>query len=138
MNPSKFFADVFKSIRIITNTLVMGPFKFIMIMLKKIINGLFQPIFSSLWGWDKVPTDGDDYENSIYHNSVESCRGKKCYVSKSGKVPFSVLMGTILCPPIGVFMEYGISGWLNIIMCTLLTLVYYFPGLMYALFTIYS
>ena len=39
----------------------------------------------------------------------------------------------ILCPPAGVFMAYGFSGWLQILICCLGSLMYYFPGLVYAL-----
>ena len=39
----------------------------------------------------------------------------------------------ILCPPAGVFMAYGFSGWLQILICCLASLFYYFPGLVYAL-----
>ena len=42
----------------------------------------------------------------------------------------------ILCPPAGVFMAYGFSGWLQIIICCLASLFYYFPGLVYALIVI--
>ena len=53
-------------------------------------------------------------------------------------MPFSVLLGTIVCPPLGVFMEYGFTGWFNILICLALTLLFYFPGLFYALLIIYS
>ena len=43
---------------------------------------------------------------------------------------------TILCPPAGVFMASGFSGWLQIIICCLASLFYYFPGLVYALIVI--
>ena len=39
----------------------------------------------------------------------------------------------ILCPPAGVFMAYGFSGWLQILICCIGSLIYYFPGLVYAL-----
>ena len=42
----------------------------------------------------------------------------------------------ICCPPAGVFMAYGFSGWLQIIICCLASLFYYFPGLAYALIVI--
>ena len=48
-----------------------------------------------------------------------------------------VLLGTIILPPLGVFMELGIKGWLNILICALLTLLYYVPGLVYALILLY-
>lgn len=62
----------------------------------------------------------------------------KCYVSgdKCG-VPYTVLFATIVMPPLGVFMELGLKGWINILICACLTLVYYLPGLLYALILLY-
>ena len=84
--------------------------------------------------------------NSINAN-VNKCYGcknfkllkrNKCYLTNNGKVPFSILLGTILCPPLGVFMDLGATGWLNIVLCVILTFMFYIPGLLYALFIIYS
>ena len=62
---------------------------------------------------------------------------KKCYKTPDGTVPFSVVIATILCPPVGVFMEYGLMGWFNILIAALLTLMFYFPGLIYSLIILY-
>ena len=43
------------------------------------------------------------------------------------------MIATIICPPLGVFMAFGLSGWLKIIVCCILSLMYYVPGLVYAL-----
>ncbi len=43
---------------------------------------------------------------------------------------------TFTCPPAGVFMAYGIRGWLQILICCVGSLLYYFPGLAYALIVI--
>ena len=43
---------------------------------------------------------------------------------------------TFVCPPAGVFMAYGFRGWLQIIICCIGSLLYYFPGLAYALIVI--
>ena len=40
---------------------------------------------------------------------------------------------TMLCPPAGVFMSYGMRGWVQIIICCVLSLIYYIPGLIYAI-----
>ena len=42
------------------------------------------------------------------------------------------IIAIILCPPLGVFMSYGFKGILKIIVCAALSLLYYFPGLIYA------
>ena len=43
------------------------------------------------------------------------------------------MIATIICPPLGVFMSFGLSGWVKIIICSILSLIYYIPGLVYAL-----
>ena len=45
---------------------------------------------------------------------------------------------TIMIPPMGVFLARGLSAWYNIIICAFLSLIYYFPGLIYALIVIQS
>jgi uncharacterized membrane protein YqaE (UPF0057 family) len=63
----------------------------------------------------------------------------RCYgVEDDGTVPTSILISTVLCPPLGVFMMYGLTGWLYILVSALLSLVYYIPGLIYALMQIYT
>jgi uncharacterized membrane protein YqaE (UPF0057 family) len=39
---------------------------------------------------------------------------------------------TILLPPFGVYMSRGLRGYKYVIICCLLTCVFYFPGLIYA------
>lgn len=86
-------------------------------------------------GWDNVP-EADEDETKVHHFKDE-CNKMKCYRTSDGTIPFSVIISTILCPPIGVFMEYGITGWFNILICTILTLMFYFPGLIYGLILLY-
>ena len=89
------------------------------------------------WGWDQSNLTPND-RNSKYFTDMNRSKGKKCYLTNNGTVPFSILLGTVLCPPIGVFMDLGATGWFIIFICTLLTLVFYIPGLVYALMIIYS
>jgi uncharacterized membrane protein YqaE (UPF0057 family) len=56
---------------------------------------------------------------------------------QQGKLPISIIITTIFLPPLGLFMELGFKGWLNIAICALLTLFFYFPGLIYALIILY-
>jgi uncharacterized membrane protein YqaE (UPF0057 family) len=89
------------------------------------------------WGWDQSSLTYND-QNSNYFQRLNLSKGKKCYITNTNTVPFSIILGTIICPPLGVFMDLGISGWFNILICILLTLCFYIPGLLYALFVIYS
>ena len=91
-------------------------------------------MFGSFWGWDNKAETSNDYKSKYYKGKGNQ---KKCYAS-DGKIPFSVLLGTIFCPPIGVFMELGLTGWFHILLATLLTFAYYVPGLLYALLVIYN
>jgi uncharacterized membrane protein YqaE (UPF0057 family) len=61
----------------------------------------------------------------------------KCYKTPPGQIPFSIIIMSILCPPLGIFMQYGLSFWLNIVICCLLTMMYYIPGLLYTLILLY-
>lgn len=60
---------------------------------------------------------------------------------KSGKkycfnlLSFRMLI-TFLCPPLGVFMAYGLRGFVQIGICAVLSLFFYIPGLIYGLIVI--
>ena len=92
---------------------------------------------TTIWGWDQSNLTSND-KNSNYFRDIDRTKGKKCYLTNKNTVPFSILIGTIICPPLGVFMDVGLTGWFNILICTLLTLCFYIPGLFYALLIIYS
>ena len=85
---------------------------------------------------DKYSENSKDSKNNLVDMKCHG-NGNKCYRTPDGQVPFSVIVATILLPPMGLFMEYGITGWINIIICGMLTLMFYFPGLIYALILIY-
>ena len=121
-------------VNFISGEIVLAPFKVFFALLKKFVNSLGDMTVKAIWGVDNV----DNGDNSVSDDSENSCMGdKKCYKTPDGTVPFSVVIATILCPPVGVFMEYGILGWFNILICALLTLMFYFPGLIYALILLY-
>lgn len=58
--------------------------------------------------------------------------GMRCYKGM-GANNYLNIVAIILCPPLGVFMSYGLQGILKILICAGLSLLYYFPGLIYAL-----
>ncbi len=120
-------------IRFITTTLVMLPFRFVGSLLKRAFNSVGNTVLNGLWGVDNVSVSEDDPSDQL----DTPCDGRKCYVTPEGTLPFSVIIATILCPPLGIFMEYGLSSWLQILICLLLSLMFYFPGLIYALVMLY-
>jgi uncharacterized membrane protein YqaE (UPF0057 family) len=136
LNPLNFITDFFNSLVTLVIALCRLPFDLILGLMALSINtvgGWMQ----GFWGWDQSSLTKADRE-SIYFTKINRSKGKKCYLTNTNTVPFSIILGTILCPPIGVFMDMGLTGWLNILICILLTLLFYIPGLVYALLIIYA
>ena len=136
LNPVKIISDFWNSMLLIIITIISTIFNTLMALIAFIINGL-SGWMQGFWGWDQSNLTKNDI-NSNYFKSINRKKGKKCYLTNTNTVPFSILLGTILCPPIGVFMNLGITGWFNILICILLTLLFYIPGLFYALLIIYA
>lgn len=104
-------------------------------ILKRIVNWFGQQtVYSMSSGWDNARNSTIKSGTSLEDSG--SCT-KHCYRAPDGSIPFSIVIVTVLCPPVGVFMEYGLTGWLKILICFLLTLAFYFPGLIYALLLLY-
>ena len=135
-SPVALIKDFVGSLITIVLAIIMVPINIFSVFLVYGTNTI-GTMMSSVWGWDQSNLSKDD-KNSDYFKKQKECKNKKCYLSQNNKVPFSILLGTIVCPPLGVFMEYGFTGWFNILICTILTLLFYFPGLFYALLIIYS
>ena len=136
LNPKNFFTDFFQTLMIVVVSICKMPFDLIGSLVSISINtigGLIQ----GFWGWDMSGLTKND-KNSKYFKSYSRTKGQKTYLTNANTVPFSIILGTIICPPMGVFMDMGTSGWLNIIVCCLLTLLFYIPGLCYALLIIYA
>lgn len=112
--------------------IIMAPITIVITALKTFVNWIGRNTIQALWGADNVP-EPEEPSDKI----KSECAGQKCYKTEEGTIPFSIIIATILCPPIGVFMEYGITGWFNVLITSLLTLVFYFPGLIYALILLY-
>jgi uncharacterized membrane protein YqaE (UPF0057 family) len=136
LNPKNFVSEFGKTLLLILYTIFSSIFNILFAFVALSVNtvgGWMQ----GFWGWDQSSITKVD-RDSNYFKKMQRSKGKKCYLTSSNTVPFSILLGTILCPPIGVFMDMGLTGWLNIIICILLTLLFYLPGLVYALLIIYS
>jgi uncharacterized membrane protein YqaE (UPF0057 family) len=136
LNPIKLVADFWGSIVLILLTLMNTVFGVIMGLSAFVVNQIGQWM-GGFWGWDQSGLTKQDKE-SKYFEGIDRNKGRKCYLTNNNRVPFSILLGTILCPPLGIFMDMGITGWMNIFICALLTLLFYLPGLFYALLVIYS
>jgi len=58
-------------------------------------------------------------------------RNMRCYKTMTSEGYLNII-ATIICPPLGVFMSFGLMGMFKILVCAGLTLYYYIPGLVYA------
>lgn len=128
--------DFYNTIVLIVVTIFKLPIEIVTAVFAWIVNGI-GGWMTTIWGWDQSNLSKNDL-NSNYFKEIDRNKGRKCYLTNNGKVPFSILLGTILCPPLGVFMDLGVTGWFNIVLCVILTFMFYLPGLLYALFIIYS
>jgi uncharacterized membrane protein YqaE (UPF0057 family) len=149
-NPLNLATDFVGGITKITRLLFAAGTDALFGALKYFFNMFVEPIFSGFWGWDNVLTTDD--KKKIYNAALKEqmnntsglvqsgCHGPgvKCFRTPDGYVPFSVVLATVLLPPMGVFMEFGLTNWINIVICGVLTMMYYIPGLIYALVLIYS
>jgi uncharacterized membrane protein YqaE (UPF0057 family) len=136
LKPNNFIREFGDTILLILISISKIPFDILLGLFGlsvNIVGGWMQ----GFWGWDQSSLTEAD-RNSNYFKKMNKLGGKKCYLTNTNTIPFSIIIGTILCPPIGVFMDLGMTGWLNIIICILLTLLLYVPGLVYALIIIYS
>jgi uncharacterized membrane protein YqaE (UPF0057 family) len=160
----KFLAWIFTEILPSIPTDIFGLVRFLAAMLIDAVVGTFMYYFRKLFnsagstvigtalsGWDNNPETDDtpnnsakqtasEFEDSKTNSDTENqskCEGRKCYRTEAGTVPWTVILATVLFPPAGVFMELGLHGWLQILVCLLLTFMFYFPGLIYALILLY-
>lgn len=128
--------DIILLIKQLTTLLITTIIQTISQILKRIVNFVGrQTIYGISGGWDNARDSTQTSENDT-DVDPKSCT-QHCYRAADGSVPFSLVVVTVLCPPAGVFMEFGMHGWLKILVCLVLTLLLYFPGLIYALILLY-
>ena len=136
LNPKNFIKEFSNTMIIILISMCRIPFDILLGLFGlsvNIVGGWMQ----GFWGWDQSSLTQKDRESN-YFKKLNKRGVNKCYLTNTNTIPFSIILGTLVCPPIGVFMDLGLTGWLNIIICIFLTLLFYVPGLLYALLIIYS
>lgn len=136
LNPKNFVKEFTNTMFIILVSVCRIPFDVLLGLFGLSIN-VVGGWMQGFWGWDQSNLTQRDRESN-YFKKMTKYGTNKCYLTNTNTIPFSIILGTIVCPPIGVFMDLGITGWLNILICIFLTLLFYVPGLLYALFIIYS
>ena len=128
LNPLNIFKDLFNSSKSLPLQIINGFIRIIVAFARFLVNKVFNPIMNKIFGWD-MSNENDESVNN---------KDKKCYKADEGTVPMSVLISTVLLPPLGVFMRFGLNRWLDILITGGLSILYYFPGLIYGLILIYA
>ncbi len=133
LNPFLFIQDIGKAIIMVVKMVVMTVLDGFLGIVKFGVNKLFNPIVSGFWGY--VPES--DKKPNANGKRNKNCNKQRCVETPGESIPLPVLLSTVILPPLGLFMELGMKGWINILMCAFLTLFFYFPGLIYALIILY-
>jgi uncharacterized membrane protein YqaE (UPF0057 family) len=132
LNPFNLFNDLSNSFvsipRIIINVIV----RLVVSFSKYIINNILNPIINKAFGWD-INIDAEDKDKDKDVKRTDT----KCYKAEEGTLPNTVIMSTILLPPLGIFMRFGLQKWLEILIAGALTMLYYIPGLIYSFIMIW-
>jgi uncharacterized membrane protein YqaE (UPF0057 family) len=134
LNPFYILQDLAKGIMVALRIIILAALDAISGVLKFCVNLIFEPIVSGFWGY--TPNQ-DEFDPNDKSEAVKCAAGKRCFKQPQTKVAFPVIISTIILPPMGLFMELGLKGWMNLLLCSILTLFFYFPGLIYALIILY-
>ena len=138
LNPVVLIGSLIDVLSILTTSIITAVISMFSSIIKFFTQTFGNFVINGIWGWDNAKTNKHDYTESKYFKEKSKLSNEKCYATNpDDKVPFSVLLGTIILPPVGVFMTLGLTGWVSILICTFLTFIYYFPGLLYAMCIIY-
>ena len=112
--------------------LVFAIFKVVFMIIGTItdnIQMIFRTIFRSIFGNETGGLFGqgkqkDPKTGEYYYPKNSTCR-------KPPRIVHYVIL--ILCPPFYIFLKKGLFGWIYILIDILLTLLFYFPGLIFAI-----
>lgn len=119
------------------NDIITGVF----LGIKVVLVGIADIILSGpKFAYDKCKDAGEGlfgYRRSRNSEGKLNAEAEFEKAKKDGRVCMKpstfILLATILCPPLGLFLHLGFTGFFHILVCTFLTVkAYYFPGLIYS------
>lgn len=128
------FAFIYDTVKHLIRLLVSGIMDRFKSGLWGVPHGPDQHQSHKMWGDSEMPIDESEFVYGDHHHdhpATFNYKPMRCY-KEIGANGFINIIATIICPPLGVFMAYGIAGWFKLLVCSALTLLYYFPGLFYA------
>jgi len=72
------------------------------------------------------------FADNFKHNLETNTNGERKDKEACVKPTFLEVIILILCPPLAIFIRKGMKGFLTILVTTILTCFYYFPGVLFA------
>ena len=105
-------------------------------LLYGIFLSIFDLIFGGIMGNVKYGFIWGGFQKKHYNTKSHKC--DKINSAKGFDLWYVRSILTVLFPPFGVFMAKGLKGIKQLIICSILTMFFYFPGLIYALGVINS
>jgi len=111
---------------------ILGICNQIIILMKTVFKDMFNLVWKNILGLNKTTNGpfGGMFFGLIHSKSVNNGKCLSMYWFR--------MIITILLPPFGVFLSRGIMGFPYILLCSFLTALFYFPGLIYAFAVINS
>lgn len=135
LNPFNLFNELFISFASLPRIIINVVVRIVVSFSKYIINKILNPIVNKAFGWDI--NINNDYDNNDDKDQNVKRTDTKCYKADEGALPNTVIISTILLPPLGIFMRFGLQKWLEILIAGALTILYYIPGLIYSFIMIW-
>lgn len=154
LNPITMIKGIVKMIFFMIKLILVFIFDMVKHIVRQVLEYFLDKFRDGLWGIPHGPDQHVDHikwgdmerpidEGSLgphqhHHNhdldidNLNIYKPLRCYKG-IGANGYLNIIAIIICPPLGVFMSFGLAGWLKIIICAGLSLFYYFPGLVYAL-----
>jgi len=103
-----------------------------------VLYGIWLSIFHTVFGGIMKNFNHGLIWGGIQKKYHDDCKGKCKTGSKGIDLWYLRTIITVLFPPFGVFLAKGLMGLMQIIICGVLTCLFYFPGLIYAFSVINS
>jgi uncharacterized membrane protein YqaE (UPF0057 family) len=148
--PITMIKGVVSSVFTIVKILLLAVIDFVIHIIRMFFAKIFGYLKGGLWGIPHTPDEHhshhavgagfsiatgdrtDEYGDHHHHKESDlRYRPLRCYkgISNNG---FINIAATIICPPLGIFMAFGLRAYMRILVCCVLSLAYYIPGLVYA------
>ena len=155
LNPITMIKGIIRMIIFMVKVILAFFFDMIVHIIRQTLEYFLDKFRDGLWGIPHGPKQHVEHANGLpidennlgphqHHHSHEDgedgseLHGRKIYhpmrcYKGIGADGYLNIVAIILCPPLGVFMSFGLSGWFKILIACVLSLLFYFPGLIYAL-----